>query len=297
MPVRGATVYRPRLVPRFSAGSGSGGSGTGPGPNAPGSGYTLWWEDPFDVQPPVYPGADSNYGGLQRLAAGGGAPNDLIVIVNDATALTPNQNVLRYPFPDAADCVGGTFNYSGGAPNRVGTTVNMPANTGYLYFRIRIRFSANWVKGDGGTRGPKFTFLRDGVNNHYVGFDGNFGDIYTMRHIIGTQGNQTVTWYDNDGGTPRCPITPGNWYDCEWLIEANTPGTANGRGRVWVNNVLSIDTNVYPATQFSGLVSPAWFNSGQTAGWTGFYWDSTWGSNAPSATQWYDLDHMYVSYK
>lgn len=134
---------------------------------------------------------------------------------------------------------------------------NVVANTGYLYVYARVRVSSNWT--DNGNAGTKFAFIRTdiydgggGAVSHYINLT-NFGVPRwgINMEFVGGSGNR------NFAGSSVANLGDGEWHDCEVLLIPNTPGTANGTVRTWVDGVL--DTNATDVLIFNAAqTSPQW---------------------------------------
>ena len=276
MPVRGATVYRPRLVPRFSAGSGV--SATGPGPNRPvGPSWVLRFaEYGGDVQPVNGSSVANTYGTAAYFG------NTDLVVTSDGTAPASPPNYLRvtYPGPGTAQYPGATGMPGGSYDNPFaifGDSSQGPTYT-ELYGRIRMRVDSAWT--DNGNAGTKCFFYEaaQSGNNHYI----NLTDSGTFDFAVNLQstfGYATPSGPNHSSGT----ISKGVWHDIEYLLIANTPGSYNGVAKVWIDGVLALN-----------VTDMGYFDTGQTGKFTGsHYVNSTYGggTNAVPATQGWDIDH------
>ncbi len=135
-----------------------------------------------------------------------------------------------------------------------------------IYLRHVWRISSNWT--NGGNTGTKQIFINGG---DYLGGDFN-------PQFMGVQGPS-----ENFPGTaPGTP--PGEYYDCEYLYTAGTPGGRDGTFKAWINGVLLNDASDVP-----------WFLTGETPEFTGLYYDPTYGGGRrpPPADQFYEIAYMY----
>jgi hypothetical protein len=130
-----------------------------------------------------------------------------------------------------------------------------------IYTRTMMRVDPSWD--NGGITSCKFLFYsQDEGNNHHLNLWGNAGYL----PIIGLQGAVNATFE----GTVSPSNNNGAWWDVEFLAEANTAGVANGKVRVWVNNVLVLtsdavehfDTDTTP--RFTSILLDPVFGGGET---------------------------------
>ena len=139
-----------------------------------------------------------------------------------------------------------------------------------------------------GNVGTKFFFLRDGTNNHYVGFDSPDRD---RKAFVMTGLQFQDSRLSNNVGqvsTPSNNIAGGGWHKVEVIWEANQPGVRDGRYRQWVDGVLTAQSNTV-----------MWFLAGQSPRWTSIWFDPTFGggSHPVPHDQWIDMDHLVVALK
>jgi hypothetical protein len=101
-----------------------------------------------------------------------------------------------------------------------------------IYTRLLVSTSAVWSDGTNtGTKG--FFYSRSNGRGHYTGLWGGTG----LGPFSGLQfgpGGGTGVNRNMDGGMA---VLHGGWADFEWIFVANTPGSANGILRAWVNGV------------------------------------------------------------
>lgn len=135
----------------------------------------------------------------------------------------------------------------------------------------------------------------DGEGNNYTGFDDSntVGGGAHLNFGIFQQGAVDSTLLANQGGAAVTQADfmnhRGAWTQIEMLLEANTDNaTANGRARVWINNVLTHD---YPAMQWQGGASPR--------KWNHVTFEPTWGGDAggpyPPADMYMNVDRYVIA--
>ena len=148
-----------------------------------------------------------------------------------------------------------------------------------IYTRTMLYVDPAW--NNNGNTGTKFFFLKTSAsptNNHYVGAWGETS-VFTG---VGTQFNSSPGDNADYSATINTPL--GTWADIEWVMEANTPGTANGIFKTWING-----------TQVSNRADVIYFLSGQTAGFSALSCDPTFGGgeNPPRSNQIIQLAMWY----
>jgi hypothetical protein len=104
-----------------------------------------------------------------------------------------------------------------------------------FYTRSLIYVSTNWDNSN--NVGTKWLFFRDpgSQNNHYYNL--LFGTLSTVRADISLQNPIGGSFNFQGSAGPAF----GNWIDVETLMIANTPGVANGVGKMWINGALLLD--------------------------------------------------------
>lgn len=151
--------------------------------------------------------------------------------------------------------------------------INIPT-TPKFYLRTRVRFSDNWMFGDDQL---KFTKNRGSgpdrvstntwfdANGYFCAtFDGGLGQVYLFADWWGDPDNPTRTEDDiNNGFGPggsdaNWTPTNGQWHWLEWEIDAQGPGSADGRYQMWVDGELYISK---AGIQISASMVDDMFNS------------------------------------
>lgn len=147
-----------------------------------------------------------------------------------------------------------------------------------IYNRVAFYADADWTNSD--NLGTKFFFFSsDQGNGHYTGSLGGVANEAFGGTFVGLQGNGLNR---NMAGTAAIPN--GQWFDIEYLFEANTPGVSNGVVRAWVNGVLSQE-----------LTDVQFFASGATPVFDTGRVDPTYGggANPPPYTTYFRLGAWY----
>jgi hypothetical protein len=157
---------------------------------------------------------------------------------------------------------------------------SFPANTGWFYSAGWVYIPSN-VTWNGNPLG-KIQFVRDGgQNNHYWGFYGE-----SMRLVMGLQKPVEFAQYRSNNGIGR-----NAWHKWEIRGEPNTPGTANGVIRMWIDGSEQQISKNGDASQL-GRTDVLWWQSGQTAAWTGLFADMIYGGNTFNSPN-FDMDIHY----
>jgi len=133
-----------------------------------------------------------------------------------------------------------------------------------VYTRILVYVDPNWS--NGGNAGTKFFFFsQEQGNNHYTGFLGSGGSDSRSGTFMGLQGGGAQGLFNrNLSGTASVPN--GSWMDLEFVMIANTAGSANGVFRAWVNGVES-----------QNATDVLYFTAGTTPRFNSFFMDPTYG--------------------
>lgn len=146
-----------------------------------------------------------------------------------------------------------------------------------LYLRAEIKLSAGWT--NSGNTGTKLVFFSQVEgNNHYIGLSESDGDDFWPRLQL-----QATSFYLAQASQH---FSVNAWHELEVYFKANTPGTANGICKMWIDGILVIDVSDVP-----------YFASGKTAHFDGFWMDCTYGGGYhwPTSDIWFDIDHWYAS--
>lgn len=162
---------------------------------------------------------------------------------------------------------------SGGQSAARMTAGTFSASQGRIYTRVICRLSANF--GNNGNSGTKLFFFRqvDG-DNHCV--------------TLGGEGVLSPSIVLQPARTPLVTSTftgaVDAWHDLEFVAEANTPGTGNGIGRIYLNGSLCAER-----TNFS------FFDTGASPVFDKFFFDPTYGGgfNPPPTNLYLDIAYWY----
>jgi uncharacterized protein YjdB len=199
-----------------------------------------------------------------------------LTIVQDATAPISPSNVIRVTFPAGF--------HSGTAPGHAGV-----AFTGYktLYVRFAVKLSLNWQGEDSGfckyfyawiNGSGDFFFASNGVGNAPL-------EPYSMLQSLVTFPSGNGNWGPNL--VPSARIIRGQWQTYEFVLVANSAGTADGSVDTFLDGVH--------ITHVGGI---QWTSGGGT--WDTFEFRPIWGgtgSTLVQATQTMDMDNVYISGK
>jgi hypothetical protein len=241
-----------------------------PGCNNQPAGYATQWNHSWSVLPPWQPTRDAEGRTIYSLYT----PNALS-LVSEASAATASGKVLRELYPGGLNAGNAPANWSAG---RFGS------NGGNLYACLWVRISSNWTNAS--NPGTKFVFVRTGAYdtgmvtnwvNHFWGFNAG-GSPTNMQLMAGLQyadASKNRAIYPSGG-----VLSLGSWHKIEMLWTANTPGSANGGMRFWLDGSKVIDRS-----------DIMYFQSGQTPQWGSFYPFGTYGgvaSNVPY-DMWVDI--------
>ena len=243
---------------------------------------------PFDTLPPTYAQSpDAN--GMQVWYSGDPVTDANNVANGFADALTvsiatdPGRsgNVLKFTYP---------INHpGGGSPSRMALTGSLGASRSRLYVHCFVKLADNWT--NGGNAGTKWFFMQAGgtsTENHYVALSqGEAGDtpggtaFNPWVQLQAAAGNRNIEQTNGDPTYVR-----GTWHEFEMYLVQNTPGSANGIAKVWVNGVQEINVSDVQYTEL-----------GATGSWSNLWMDPTYGGgvNACPVTTYFLMDDMYVS--
>jgi len=213
--------------------------------NAPGAGWTtianLAWLQPLPFrQDPVYD-ADN---GSHLVDWGDDDPDrqwgrQALVVPDASTPGAAASLELRLPAGLAggygASKVGNHPDWRGSGPLWWPPSMN----TGYLYLGMWVKFAPNFTLN--GNVGQKIFYLKSDLApnarlNHMLGLMVNNGE----------GGNQLWPAYEPQNptnrygvpATPRNDLNDGRWHQLEYLQLPNTPGTADGTLKIWVDGRL-----------------------------------------------------------
>ena len=220
-----------------------------------------------------------------------------MTLIQDATQPSGNAGAARITF--LSTLPGGyapiNFQYGG----------TWPANSGSIDVSVTIKLPTNWdnngpLNTNAGTK--LFFFATEPQNNHFLGLDsrrydgapgGGTGTLGGAWVTVGLQ-NPTVSYKTN------IDLTRGAWHTIRMQAIANTPGTANGQLRVWVDGVPAlINSGKNDAPVYDSRTNVMFFSSGQTARQNRLEFEPTYGGGyeSPPYTQWLDIGHVYAAVK
>jgi hypothetical protein len=197
-------------------------------------------------------------------------------IVQDATAPISPSNVIRVTFPAGF--------HSGAAPGHTGVKF-----TGYktLYVRFDVKLSSNWQGEDSGFSKYFYAWI-NGSGDFFFASNG-VGSAplqpYSMLQSLVTFPNGNGNWGPNL--VPSARIIRGQWQTYEFVLVANSAGTADGSVDTFLDGVH--------ITHVGGI---QWTSGGGT--WDTFEFRPIWGgtgSTLVQSTQTMDMDNVYLSGK
>jgi hypothetical protein len=230
-----------------------------------------------------------NEDGWSMVAASGSISN--FSIVSDPTAPRSPNNVGRIKFPAGF--------VAGGEP--VNVYKDGVQKTRVRYWSFYLKLSDEWQSQP--TAGSKIMHVFvNGVNRvflHARGF-GSTDPIYPwigLQQLAGSynapaQGGEAIgnaCWLKpNQPGQTGVQLIRGQWVLMEGLVDAGTPGGANGTAKWWINGVL--------VGSYTGIPFVA---AGGSATWEDWQWAPTWGGGGGTVLkeQYQFLDEIYFSGK
>jgi hypothetical protein len=238
------------------------------------SGYRGVNSKAWTAIPPLSPDRDEDGWTLYY------STSNLSIQSESSTSATSSGKILRVRYPAGQP--------QGTAPARYGSGP-FGSNGGNVYMCVWVRISSNWTNAD--NPGTKFTFLKTGAYdsgntanwlNHYWGFDAG-GSPTNMALMAGLQyGDASMNRTLRSGAN----LSLGSWHKVEMLWQANTPGTANGKLKAWLDDRQVMDRS-----------DVLWFLSGQTPQWNRYYPLATYGGNvSPVPYDMYmDVGNTYIA--
>ena len=203
--------------------------------------------------------------------------NGALAIVQDATAPQSPSNVARMTF---------SAGISGGyAPS----TLERPVSATTIYSAAWVKFSSNWQSHLSGVN--KILHFWIGGGNKLVITAAGYVPTGPLTARISLQG--IVSGGNNaDGGISgtyesTAQFVRGQWTKIEVVAVANTPGSANGSVKLYINGTL--------ATQCSGIK----FTNDSNPSWTLESWAPVWGGTGDTvlSTMYEYMDNIYISGK
>jgi hypothetical protein len=236
------------------------------------AGFTLINERAYNTL------TDTVWSNNQRITDGG-------TIITDATAPKSPSNVVRLFYPAGTSM-------DGGEPWSSGYDFPTDREFDRIYCSFWFKFSSNWKNhaasvnkiyywrfGDTGGRERLYALARG------LGGEDSELRLEAVRQGGPAGGQQLLTANVNTSAR----IVRGQWHRAVFLVAVNTPGSANGTVRGWLDGVEVLS---YTDVTLIG--------TGETAKCTGFEDTAVWGGfgggvviPAPGQEQWHD--HLYLS--
>jgi hypothetical protein len=204
-------------------------------------------------------------------------PGQNFIIFPDASVPRSQPNTGRAQFP---------LGFQGGS-GPISTGRSLGGNYKEIYISFWIRFSSNW---DGHTAyvNKIWHIWINGVNRVYVTSQGvNAGPMQPQINLQQVNENP-VSRNLTPNITHSQLMTRGQWHRWEIVLRANTPGQPDGRADWWVDGV-----------QVGSYAGINYIVAGGNPRWTDVVWNPTWGGvgDVVPATQFMDIDHVYISGK
>ena len=264
-------------------------------PPAPSAGWTTVLDYDVAQAPPLEPASYLGWTAYQRTSE---------------QMLFSNLSLIQDPSQPGSGSSGAeriqflTSLPGGYAPINLGWGGTWPANDGSLDLTFTIKLSANWDNnGSQGTNdGVKtFFFGRTRQNNHvitlgsrrYDGAAGGGTGALGGAWVTVSLQNPTVSYKTS------VDLTRDAWHTVRVQIVANTPGTANGQLRVWVDGATALlNTGANNAPVYDARTNVVFYSSGQTARQDRLDLEPTYtGYESPPYTQWFDIGHVTAAVK
>jgi hypothetical protein len=238
------------------------------------AGFTLINERAYNTL------TDTVWSNNQRITDGG-------TIVTDATAPKSPSNVVRLFYPAGTSM-------DGGEPWSSGYDFPTDRQFDRIYCSFWFKFSSNWKNHAASVN--KIYYWRFGTPG-----DGGRERLYALARGLGGEDSELRLEAVRQGGpaggqqlltanvNTSARIVRGQWHRAVFLVAVNTPGSANGTVRGWLDGVEVLS---YTDVTLIG--------TGETAKCTGFEDTAVWGGfgggvviPAPGQEQWHD--HLYLS--
>lgn len=212
--------------------------------------------------------------------------------IEDGWTDRPGQNFIIFPDPSVPRSQPNTgraqfpLGFQGGS-GPISTGRSLGGNYKEIYVSFWIRFSSNW---DGHTAyvNKIWHIWINGVNRVYLTSQGvNAGPMQPQVNLQQVNENP-VSRNLTPNVTHSQLMTRGQWHRWEIVLRANTPGQPDGRADWWVDGVQ--------VGSYSGI---NYIVAGGNPRWTDVVWNPTWGGvgDVVPATQFMDIDHVYISGK
>jgi hypothetical protein len=205
-------------------------------------------------------------------ADGWGVEKAGLTLATDATAPISPSSVLRATYP-----AGWSAGYAPGAVDR-----SLPSPTS-LYYRIIFKHSTNFEGQTSGTNKLGYVWIHNNPSV-FLSAEGR-GSGNLVAHVrLQNVADRRDHLVPNQG--PSGIISRGVWHSWEVQLISNTPGTANGIVRAWLDGVLITQ---YTDVQFAGV--------GQSNTWDLISIYPVWGGvgSTVTSTMTLDFDNFYVS--
>jgi uncharacterized protein YjdB len=188
------------------------------------------------------------------------AGNGTITDNSTAPYSGPSVFQVRYPAGFAA----------GSAP---ATQVYVLGGKRNVYVGMWWKANANWQGHESNVNKLQFLFPSNGGGDMYMVAYGPPGGPYELRTCLQFTSGDTRAWLRPN--TSSGVVTMGGWHQIEWQVEYNTPGSANGVVRWWLDGQLVGDYRdvTFPSTGFEEYkLSPTWGGVGGTKTQTDYFW-------------------------
>jgi hypothetical protein len=195
-----------------------------------------------------------------------------VTVATDATAPTSPSSVLRVTYP-----AGWSAGYTPGAIDR-----SLPGRTS-VYYRITFKHSANFQGQSSGTNKLGYVWIHNNPSVFLSAEGMGTGNLVAHVRLQNVPDSRDHL-VPNQG--PSGVISRGVWHTWEVQLISNTPGTANGIVRAWLDGVLITQ---YTDVQFAG--------AGQGNTWDLISIYPIWGGvgGTVTNTMTLDFDDFYVS--
>jgi trimeric autotransporter adhesin len=216
-----------------------------------------------------------------------------MTMISPATWSAPYQNGEAANLGTVPDGTGLRVTYpptlpGGYSPVRFMTSGFANQGTGWLYIRMKIRFSPNWTtNGNVDVKlAEPHTLYEDNENDNIDAWVTGSQSVL----ITGLQGPSADRNLQPNTGAGV--ITGGAWHTMELLYgPESTSGAGNGTYQAWVDGV-----------QVANYSNVNWLAAGETPGWHELLFDPCYGggtSNPPSSSPniYWDFDQLYISTK
>jgi len=219
-----------------------------------------------------------------------------MTMISPATWSAPYQNGEAANLGTVPDGTGLRVTYpptlpGGYSPVRFMTSGFANQGTGWLYIRMKIRFSPNWTtNGNVDVKlAEPHTLYEDNENDNIDAWvTGSNSQSVLITGLQGPSTDRNLLPTTSGGGV----ITGGAWHTIELLYgPESTSGAGNGTYQAWVDGAQVTNTS-----------NVNWLAAGETPGWHELLFDPCYGggyANPPSSSPniYWDFDQLYISTK